>query len=238
MTLARAVPNLIRHRFAVISSGNPEEGGKMSSRLLCGAGVAALALFAAACGSGGELTSDQAQALLDEQMSAGTAEVLGVRQVSEQEAVARVRLAGSEAGEIDVTFVLFDTGWRPEGVQAMGRTVPLPEMLGAAHRGRQRRTMADMRNVATANFVMREDTGRYAQNLAELAENEYLRVAPTTDGWGNAYVYMTGANTYTLTSLGSDGAAGPAPPRVWLDEPYDPDIVLTDGQFTQAPTGR
>ncbi|HEX9668408.1 MAG TPA: hypothetical protein VGC93_02885, partial [Thermoanaerobaculia bacterium] len=60
----------------------------MSSRLLCGAGVAALALFAAACGSGGELTSDQAQALLDEQMSAGTAEVLGVRQISDQEAVA------------------------------------------------------------------------------------------------------------------------------------------------------
>jgi hypothetical protein len=210
----------------------------MSSRLLCGAGVAALALFAAACGSGGELTSDQAQALLDEQMSAGTAEVLGVRQVSEQEAVARVRLAGSEAGEIDVTFVLFDTGWRPENAQPMGSSSPLQRLLGAADRGRQRRTMADMRNIATANGTMRVDTGRYAQNLAELVENEYLRVALPTDGWGNAWVYMTGADTYTLISLGSDGAAGPAPPSVWLDEPYDPDIVLTDGQFTQAPTGR
>jgi len=148
----------------------------MNSRFLCGVGVAALAIFATACGRG-EIRSDQVPTPLDEQLS-------------------------------------------------------------AAHRSRQRSTMADMRNIATANAVMRLDTGGYAQSLAELVEKNYMRVVAPTDAWGTAWAYSTGADTYTLTSLGSDGAPGPAPPRVWLDEPYDPDIVLTDGQFTQAPTGR
>jgi len=112
------------------------------------------------------------------------------------------------------------------------------ELVEKRDQGWQRRTMADMRNMATANATMRIDTGRYAQSLAELAENGYMRVVPPTDGWGNAWLYTTGADTYTITSLGSDGARGPAPPPNWVRGPDDPDIILTNGQFTQAPTGR
>ena len=112
------------------------------------------------------------------------------------------------------------------------------QLVEQRDQGWQRRTMADMRNMATANATIRIDTGRYAQSLAELAEKGYLLVVPPTDGWGNVWVYTTGADTYTITSLGSDGAGGPAPPANWVREPDDPDIILTNGQFTQAPTGR
>jgi hypothetical protein len=105
-------------------------------------------------------------------------------------------------------------------------------------RGRQRRSMADMRNIATANGTMRVDTGNYAAALNDLQVNGYMQVTPANDGWGNAYGYVVGADTYTITSLGSDGAAGPAPPVPWINDPYDPDIALTDGQFVQAPTGQ
>jgi len=114
--------------------------------------------------------------------------------------------------------------------------IAVPQLMNAMDRGRQRRSMADMRNIATANGTHRVDLGTYAANLAALSPT-YMQVAPNDDGWGNAWVYSTGADTYTIQSLGSDGAAGPAPPATWINEPYDPDIVLVDGQFTQAPTG-
>jgi hypothetical protein len=85
---------------------------------------------------------------------------------------------------------------------------------------------------------MRVDTGAYAAVLADLAANGYMQVTPANDGWGTPYVYATGADTYTITSLGSDAALLPAAPVPWINDPYDPDIILTDGAFTQAPTGQ
>jgi len=115
--------------------------------------------------------------------------------------------------------------------------IAVPQLMNAMDRGRQRRSMADMRNIATANGTLRVDTGSYGANLAALAPT-YMQVAPTNDGWGTAFTYSTGADTYTIGSLGSDGAAGPAAPATWINDPYDPDITLTDGQFVQAPTGQ
>jgi len=116
--------------------------------------------------------------------------------------------------------------------------IAVPQLMNAMDRGRQRRSMADMRNIATANGTMRVDTGSYAASLVALSGAGYMQVTPANDGWGTAYGYVTGADTYTITSLGSDGAAGPVPPVPWINDPYDPDIDLTDGQFINAPTGQ
>ena len=116
--------------------------------------------------------------------------------------------------------------------------IAVPQLMNAMDRGRQRRSMADMRNIATATGTMRVDTGAYAAALANLSASGYMQVTPANDGWGTAYVYTTGADTYTITSLGSNAAAGPAAPVPWINDPYDPDITLTDGQFVQAPTGQ
>ena len=115
--------------------------------------------------------------------------------------------------------------------------IAVPQLMNAMDRGRQRRSMADMRNIATANGTFRVDTGNYVAALAALAPN-YMQVPPANDGWGNPYVYAPGADTYDLTSWGSDDAAGGVAPVPWINEPYDPDIIMTDGQFTQAPTGQ
>ncbi len=40
--------------------------------------------------------------------------------------------------------------------------IAVPQLMNAMDRGRQRRSMADMRNIATANGTMRVDTGNYA----------------------------------------------------------------------------
>jgi general secretion pathway protein G len=116
--------------------------------------------------------------------------------------------------------------------------IAVPQLMNAMDRGRQRRSMADMRNIATAGGTMRVDTGSYPLVLADLSANGYMQVTPANDGWGTPYVYVGAADTYTITSLGSDNAAGPAAPIPWINDPYDPDIVMTDGQFTFAPTGQ
>ena len=116
--------------------------------------------------------------------------------------------------------------------------IAVPQLMNAMDRGRQRRSMADMRNIATAGGTMRVDTSSYPLVLADLSANGYMQVTPTNDGWGNPYVYVGAADTYTITSLGSDSAAGPVAPVPWINDPYDPDIVMTDGQFMFAPTGQ
>ena len=115
--------------------------------------------------------------------------------------------------------------------------IAVPQLMNAMDRGRQRRSMADMRNLATANGTLRVDTGAYTTpTMAGLVPN-YIQVLPNGDGWGFAWVYVSNGITYDIRSLGSDSAAGPPPPGTWSNEPYDPDLIMVDGQFTQAPTG-
>ena len=110
-----------------------------------------------------------------------------------------------------------------------------PQLLTAFERSRQRRVMADMRSIAAANGTYALDNGNvYAPTLIAL-QPFYMGPVPSADAWGNPWVYSGGAN-YTLTSRGSDGAAGPAPPLPWTAEPFEGDIIVQDGSFSQAPT--
>ena len=120
--------------------------------------------------------------------------------------------------------------------------IAVPQLMNAMDRGRQRRSMADMRNIATATGTMRVDTGAYATTLP-LLQPTYMQVAPVEDGWGNPYTYAPVAaappipDGYIITCWGSDGGATGAPPLPWVNEPYDGDIIMENGAFTQAPTG-
>ena len=116
-------------------------------------------------------------------------------------------------------------------------TIAVPQLLDAIDRGRQRRTMADMRNIATANGTYRVDQGTYASVLTDL-EPTYMQVVPANDAWGNAFQYSASNGSYSLESYAADAADGPAAPSPWINDPYDVDLELTNGQFTQAPTGQ
>ena len=58
---------------------------------------------------------------------------------------------------------------------------------------------------------------------------------PEGDGWGEPFTYANTSDSYTLTCLGKDAATGPPPPADWYDVPFEPDLVVVDGAFTQAP---
>ena len=117
--------------------------------------------------------------------------------------------------------------------------IGVPMLMDAIDRAKQRRTMGDMHSIVTANGTYKVDQQQYATVLTDLVGDEYLQVLVNQDGWGNAFVYVPagGGNNYTLTSLGRDGAAGPAPPVPWENAPFEPDIIVVDGMFTQNPEG-
>ena len=103
---------------------------------------------------------------------------------------------------------------------------------------KRQRTLSDMRAIGDAIRLMQVDAGRAPASLAELQTAGYLEVVPTNDGWGNGFIYVVDGNEYEITSLGSDGRAGPAPPQPWTGGAYACDLVLYNGQFTQAPATR
>ena len=94
-----------------------------------------------------------------------------------------------------------------------------------------KRTMADMRSLATASEAYATDTNKYpdAKTIAELGKlivPIYIRVAPEKDGWGTPFRYAVSADLQTYRFV----SAGP-------DKTFDTkdDIVFENGEFVQAP---
>lgn len=115
-------------------------------------------------------------------------------------------------------------------------SIVIPALLTAVDRSRQRRSMADMTNIAKANGMYQVDAGRYVNALTDL-QPTYMQIVPPNDAWGTPWQYTPAGNqrSYQLSSLGKDGAAGPAAPALWFNKPFEPDIVMDTGQFTQMP---
>lgn len=124
--------------------------------------------------------------------------------------------------------------------------IAIPNLLNALQRGRQKRTMEDMRAIATAcaAYAVDADAGLVQASpgalslVASYLGPTYLQVVPTTDAWAGEYIYEAGVDAYTLTSLGRDGRVGggdAGPGGVTTD--FDADIIISDGAFIQYPEG-
>jgi general secretion pathway protein G len=93
--------------------------------------------------------------------------------------------------------------------------IAIPNLLNAIQRGKQKRTMADMRSIATAIEAFSVDNNRYPQGgspvvaIQSSVEPRYIKKLPTKDAWNGEYDYQRGpqpssAQTYTLISYGKD----------------------------------
>jgi hypothetical protein len=97
--------------------------------------------------------------------------------------------------------------------------VALPNYRKAVTRSRQKKTMAALRNAATA---------------AEEAGHPVTIEA--VDGWGNRVRYRVSAPHYELRAANADGRFESGRPRGPIVEGHE-DIVYSDGVFTQFPDG-
>ena len=128
--------------------------------------------------------------------------------------------------------------------------IAIPNLLNAIDRGKQKRSMADIRSIGTACEEYAIDNSFYPNvaseaNIAGSAmetsvEPVYIRNVPTNDGWGFGMRYVSDTTEYTVGSLAKDGSGGGS---LTLDgtggpmQDFDCDIVFSNGSFVQWPEG-
>jgi general secretion pathway protein G len=141
-------------------------------------------------------------------------------------------------------------------------SIAIPNLLVAMQRAKQRRTMVDMRNMATAWESRNTEAARYNAagqsngvqgadqqiaftNLQTMLEPTYIRALPHYDGWGTAYQAYTDqpygsatkqARVYAIISGGKDGVITDDPTTGPFTN-FDCDIVYSSGVFLSYPDG-
>ncbi len=132
--------------------------------------------------------------------------------------------------------------------------IAIPNLLNAVQRGKQKRTMSDMRALATAIEAYAVDNNQYpaaacsagiwtSANLT-LATNSFTNLSPTyiaepprIDGWGQFLRYGsdTPGNAYALGSSGRNKSF--ATPFCGTTTNFNDDIYYANGTFIQWPEG-
>ena len=136
--------------------------------------------------------------------------------------------------------------------------IAIPNLLTALQRAKQRRTMADIRTIASAWEARASDMNRYnaaggvggadqqvgQSTLTSFLAPTYIKTLPVHDGWGTPFVFFTDfavgsttyAQKYAVVSAGHDQVVSPE----ILAGPftnYDCDIVYANGGFLAYPAG-
>src|SRR4051794_36911155 len=129
--------------------------------------------------------------------------------------------------------------------------IAIPNLLTAMQRSKQKRTMADIRTIATAWEARATDQNSYAAagyswpatdvtytELSSRLAPTYVKTLPQNDGWGNAYGYAnsTDGQVYGIRSKGKDNSyTNSQPPGPTTT--FDSDIVYSNGAFVGFPEG-
>jgi type II secretion system protein G len=134
--------------------------------------------------------------------------------------------------------------------------IAIPNLLTALQRSRQKRSMADMRSVATAWEARATDTNSYTAagvNISWPAPTQdvtvieallvptYTRKFAAYDGWGTKFQVGYNNRNYSIESLGADqkddndGTTSVAAPVVTGN--FDCDMVFSNGNFVMYPEG-
>jgi type II secretion system protein G len=126
--------------------------------------------------------------------------------------------------------------------------IAIPNLLTAMQRSKQKRTMADMRSIATAWEARATDTNSYTAagvtfidptaaitGLAGSLEPTYIKTVPKTDAWGTGYQVGSSATQYSIESLGKDGSD--EADTAGSTNKFNNDIIFADGTFVKYPEG-
>jgi general secretion pathway protein G len=123
--------------------------------------------------------------------------------------------------------------------------IAIPNLLNAINRGRQKRTMSDIRSIATALEAYSVDFNFYPKGLSTGVVTQlttyvmptFIKRLPTNDGWNQALQLdmETAGQSYTIWSLakGGAGAVGTGGPKTDFADA----IVFSNGQFYAWPEG-
>lgn len=134
--------------------------------------------------------------------------------------------------------------------------IAIPNLLTAMQRSRQKRTMADMRSIATAWEARATDVNEYTVAGASVSwpattagfvntklqgalAPTYMKSVPGKDGWGTEFAagFSTDGQAYSIESYGKNKANDSDPTGGGPTNKFDCDIVFSNGTFVVYPEG-
>ena len=122
-------------------------------------------------------------------------------------------------------------------------TIAIPNLVNAIQRGRQARTVGDIRAIATAVGMYQQDYSKFPLASSWIGLDEidtiiaaYMGGFNRNDGWQRPFMYQSDGDNYTLVSYGMNGIPDTpwTPGRIHY---FDEDIVIEGGSFVQIPEG-
>lgn len=136
---------------------------------------------------------------------------------------------------------------------AIYAAIAIPNVLEAINRSKQKRTMAALRDVATAWEAWQTDakvTGPAidevdfrtmkpvsAADLRRRLVPRYAKSLPAVDGWGHSLDFAESGATYAIRSRGRDGVADGAAYAKRVNTSFDDDLVYANGDLIRYPEG-
>jgi type II secretory pathway pseudopilin PulG len=156
-------------------------------------------------------------------------------------------VAGSGTNALALVIGIAAAGLVVVAIIGILAAIAIPNLLTAMQRSKQKRTMADIRSVATALEAYgtdhdREDypSGATVEELRTHLQPTYVKTLPSLDGWGTAMRYSPLTERgYVIVSAGAD--------KIFQSEVdqytpgatahFDCDLVFANGSFVQYPEG-
>ncbi len=133
--------------------------------------------------------------------------------------------------------------------------IAIPNLLSAMQRAKQKRTMADMRSIATAWEARFVDENTYIAaglagtvnwpaaevlswvDMTAMLSPTYLRDVPAKDSWGSELEFRGDAANWWIRSAGKDRTFDGTAYTVLSTHDFACDIVYSDGTFVVYPEG-
>jgi type II secretion system protein G len=127
--------------------------------------------------------------------------------------------------------------------------IAIPNLLNAINRGRQKRSMADLRTVGTAVEAYAVDMAFYPTAISgdfdaawyTYLEPTYVKTVPRNDGWRTKFRSSSSSRFYTLGSAARDRDFESTLDDTMYNgrttQSMDCDIVYSNGSFMSYPEG-
>ena len=118
--------------------------------------------------------------------------------------------------------------------------IAIPNLLNAVDKGKQKRTMTDLRAIATAVEAYSVDNTSYpnattVSAIKAVIDPMFFNTMPQVDGWSNGIQVDSALDSYTIFSQGKDGTGSNCPPGA--TSRFDDEICFSNGRFLRYPEG-
>jgi len=118
--------------------------------------------------------------------------------------------------------------------------IAIPNLMNAVDKGKQKRTMSDLRAIGSAVEVYAIENATYptASTVAAikaLIDPSYIKHMPSEDGWSHTIQVDASPSGYTLYSRGKDNVGNSCPPGTTSN--FNDEICFVNGQFQRFPMG-